>query len=120
MDAIVTMSCGSRWIASVGQTSMHGFSSQCLQLTGTASANVLDASDAVPVLVAPADADVPFFVLRDRDGTMQRLYGLHNGLTMTDTRGHGIGFCAMDHPLVSLERPGCWKYSTGRSIAGSS
>jgi hypothetical protein len=22
-----------------------------------------------------------------------------------------VGFCAIDHPLVSLDRPGCWKYS---------
>ena len=30
---------------------------------------------------------------------------------MTDEGGHGVGFCPMDYPLVSLDTPGCWRYS---------
>ena len=27
------------------------------------------------------------------------------------TLGRGVGFCPIDYPLVSLDTPGCWRYS---------
>ena len=30
---------------------------------------------------------------------------------MFDASGAGAGFCPLDSPLVSLDEPGCWKYS---------
>jgi hypothetical protein len=44
-------------------------------------------------------------------GSNQRLLGLQSGLTITDAGGQGVGLCPIDHPLVSLERPGCWEYT---------
>jgi alpha-mannosidase len=44
-------------------------------------------------------------------GANRHLLGLNTGLTITDRHGSGVGLCAMDHPLVSLDAPGCWKYS---------
>ena len=39
------------------------------------------------------------------------LFTLNTGLAMTDPQGCGVAICPLDHPLVSLERPGCWKFS---------
>lgn len=39
------------------------------------------------------------------------LFVLNTGLTMTDPQGRGVGLCPMDHPVVSLGEPGCWKFS---------
>jgi len=44
-------------------------------------------------------------------GSNRDLLWLHTGLTITSPDGRGVGLCPMDHPLVSLERPGCMKYS---------
>ncbi|MEI7729292.1 MAG: polysaccharide lyase family protein [Verrucomicrobiota bacterium] len=44
-------------------------------------------------------------------GGNQDIFTLNTGLTMIDPQGRGVGLCPMDHPLVSLERPGCWKFS---------
>ena len=44
-------------------------------------------------------------------GTNRHIFGLNTGLTITDARGRGVGICPLDHPLVSLDVPGCWKYS---------
>ncbi len=44
-------------------------------------------------------------------GANRHLYGLDTGLTITDTAGRGVGLCALDNPLVSLDSPGCWKHS---------
>ena len=30
---------------------------------------------------------------------------------MTDASGRGVGVCPIDYPLVSLDTPGCWRYS---------
>jgi hypothetical protein len=39
------------------------------------------------------------------------LFTLNTGLAMTDPQGHGVALCPLDHPMVSLERPGCWKFT---------
>jgi len=44
-------------------------------------------------------------------GANRHLMGLDTGLAVLDPQGRGVGLCAIDHPLVSLETPGCWKYS---------
>ncbi len=44
-------------------------------------------------------------------GANRNLYGLDTGLTMAEPGGWGVGLCALDNPLVSLDSPGCWKYS---------
>jgi len=44
-------------------------------------------------------------------GTNRHIFGLNTGLTITDARGVGVGICPIDHPLVSLDVPGCWKFS---------
>jgi hypothetical protein len=44
-------------------------------------------------------------------GANRNLFGLNTGLAMTDAQGRGVGFCPLDAPLVSLDEPGCWKYS---------
>ncbi|HOX58650.1 MAG TPA: polysaccharide lyase family protein [Candidatus Paceibacterota bacterium] len=44
-------------------------------------------------------------------GANRHLFGLNTGATMTDERGRGVGLCPIDYPLVSLDTPGCWRYS---------
>jgi hypothetical protein len=44
-------------------------------------------------------------------GANRHIFGLNSGFTITDPQGQGAGFCPIDHPLVSLDVPGCWKYS---------
>ncbi len=44
-------------------------------------------------------------------GANRDVLWLHGGLTATDPEGRGAGLCPLDHPMVSLERPGCWKYT---------
>ena len=44
-------------------------------------------------------------------GANRHLYAVGTGVTLTDADGAGIGFCPLDHPLVSLDTPGCWKFS---------
>lgn len=36
---------------------------------------------------------------------------VHTGLTIADRQGRGMGICPLDSPLVSLDRPGLWRYS---------
>jgi hypothetical protein len=73
-------------------------------------------------LCLPVKADEPQFHLgrlasiidpaRDvLPGANRHIFGLNSGLTITDGQGRGMGICPMDSPLVSLEVPGCWKYS---------
>ena len=38
-------------------------------------------------------------------------YCVNTGLTVTGPDGAGVGICPLDTPLVSLERPGGWRYS---------
>lgn len=44
-------------------------------------------------------------------GANRHLFGINTGVSLTDKSGHGVGFCPMDYPSVSLDTPGCWRYS---------
>lgn len=44
-------------------------------------------------------------------GTNRHILAINSGLTVTDADGRGVGLCPLDGPLVSLDTPGCWKYS---------
>jgi hypothetical protein len=44
-------------------------------------------------------------------GANRHMFGINTGLSLTDDGGHGVGFCPIDYPLVSLDTPGCWRYS---------
>ena len=44
-------------------------------------------------------------------GANRHMFGINTGVGLTDRGGHGVGFCPMDSPLVSLDTPGCWRYS---------
>jgi len=44
-------------------------------------------------------------------GANRHMLAINTGLTVTDPLGRGLGICPLDHFLVSLDRPGCWKYS---------
>lgn len=43
-------------------------------------------------------------------GANHDLCAVNTGLTIRDAQGNGVGLCALDSPLVSLDRPGLWKY----------
>jgi len=43
--------------------------------------------------------------------TNHDIYCLNGGLTVAAADGAGAGLCALDTPLVSLERPGGWRFS---------
>lgn len=43
-------------------------------------------------------------------GANKDMYSVGNGVTISGNGG-GIAICPIDHPIVSLERPGCWKFS---------
>jgi hypothetical protein len=44
-------------------------------------------------------------------GANRHLFGINTGVSLTDERGRGVGLCPIDYPLVSLDTPGCWRYS---------
>ena len=44
-------------------------------------------------------------------GANRDLYSVGHGVTITDADGSGIAISPLDHPLVSLDRPGCWTFS---------
>jgi hypothetical protein len=44
-------------------------------------------------------------------GANRNMFGINTGVSLTDAAGHGAGFCPMDYPLISLDTPGCWRYS---------
>jgi hypothetical protein len=44
-------------------------------------------------------------------GANRHLFGINTGVAMFDSQGAGVGFCPLDNPLVSLDTPGCWKFS---------
>lgn len=44
-------------------------------------------------------------------GANRDLYSVGAGVTITESDGAGIALCPLDHPLVSLDRPGCWRAS---------
>lgn len=44
-------------------------------------------------------------------GSNRHMYAVGAGLTITGSDGAGISLCPMDHPLISLDTPGIWKFS---------
>jgi len=44
-------------------------------------------------------------------GANRHLYGVNTGVAVFDAAGRGVGLCPLDTPLVSLDEPGCWKYT---------
>ena len=44
-------------------------------------------------------------------GANHDLQAVHTGVTVADAQGRGVGLCSLDSPLVSLDRPGLFKYS---------
>jgi len=44
-------------------------------------------------------------------GANRNMFGINTGLSIIDDGGRGVGFCPIDYPLVSLDTPGCWRYS---------
>ena len=44
-------------------------------------------------------------------GANRDLYAVGSGVSLTDIDGAGVTVCPIDHPLVSLGRPGIWKFS---------
>lgn len=70
----------------------------------------------------PAKADQPQFRLvrqasimdpaKDIEpGANRFMFGVDGGASVTDSKGVGVGFCPLDSPLVSFDRPGCWQYA---------
>lgn len=44
-------------------------------------------------------------------GANRQLYSAGQGVTLADSSGNGIAVCPLDHPIISLDTPGCWKFS---------
>jgi hypothetical protein len=44
-------------------------------------------------------------------GANKYMYSVGQGVTLTDAQGRGIAVAPLDHPLISLDTPGCWKFS---------
>ncbi|MEN6428491.1 MAG: hypothetical protein ABFE13_24350, partial [Phycisphaerales bacterium] len=44
-------------------------------------------------------------------GSNHDLQAVYTGITVADAQGRGVGICPLDSPLVSLDRPGIFKYS---------
>jgi len=44
-------------------------------------------------------------------GANRNLYAIDTGVAIYDPEGRGVAVCPLDSPLVSLDEPGCWKYS---------
>jgi hypothetical protein len=44
-------------------------------------------------------------------GANRHMFGINTGVSLTDAGGQGVGLCPIDYPLVSLDTPGCWRYS---------
>ncbi len=44
-------------------------------------------------------------------GANHNLYAIDTGVAIFNAEGRGVGVCPLDSPLVSLDEPGCWKYS---------
>jgi len=44
-------------------------------------------------------------------GANRDLFSVGQGVTIADADGSGIAVCPLDHPLISLDRPGCWRAS---------
>ncbi|MEZ2336346.1 hypothetical protein AB6735_11970 [Mucilaginibacter sp. RCC_168] len=46
-----------------------------------------------------------------QEGADKDMYAVGTGVTITGHDGAGIAFVPFDHPLISLDRPGIWKFS---------
>ena len=44
-------------------------------------------------------------------GANRHIYAVGAGLTITGSDGASVSLCPMDHPLVSLDTPGIWRFS---------
>jgi alpha-mannosidase len=44
-------------------------------------------------------------------GSNHEIYCLNSGMAVVDEKGQGVALCPIDSPLVSLDRPGIYKYS---------
>ncbi|MCL5281094.1 MAG: hypothetical protein M1376_14435, partial [Planctomycetes bacterium] len=44
-------------------------------------------------------------------GSNHDLQAVNTGITIADPEGRGVGICPLDSPLVSLDRPGLFRYS---------
>lgn len=44
-------------------------------------------------------------------GSNRHMYAVGAGLTITGSDGASVSLCPMDHPLISLDTPGIWKFS---------
>jgi hypothetical protein len=44
-------------------------------------------------------------------GADRDLFSVGQGVSITDADGFGVAVCPLDHPLISLDRPGCWRAS---------
>ena len=44
-------------------------------------------------------------------GANRNMYAVGAGVTIAGADGAGVAVCPLDHPLVSLDTPGCWKFS---------
>lgn len=44
-------------------------------------------------------------------GANKDMYTVGHGVTMSDAAGDGIAIAPLDHPLISLDTPGNWKFS---------
>jgi hypothetical protein len=45
------------------------------------------------------------------EGANRHLYSVGSGVIITGSDGSGVAVCPLDHPLVSLGKPGMWKFS---------
>lgn len=73
-------------------------------------------------LCLPFKVDAPKFtvgrplgMMDPRDipaGANQHLYSVGSGVAITGADGAGVAVCPLDHPLISLDTPGMWKFST--------
>lgn len=44
-------------------------------------------------------------------GSNHEVFCLNSGVAILDEKGAGVGLCPIDSPLVSIGRPGLWRYS---------
>lgn len=44
-------------------------------------------------------------------GANRHLYAVNTAFSITDQQGRGAAICPIDHALISLGEPGCWRYS---------
>ncbi|HEY3324397.1 MAG TPA: polysaccharide lyase family protein [Planctomycetota bacterium] len=45
------------------------------------------------------------------EGCNNEMFWINSGLAVLDAKNAGVGFCPLDHPLISLGQPGLWRYT---------